>query len=287
MYKLLFKDSMVCVCPQALPPLATIHECLDALVTNDTAITALLFEHLRSTIGTLTAVPRDSKIPIRLKSTVEGDAHHIGSPLAVIQQYLQAFFDCDPDVGPFGLENLRRVFASDAEEASSTAVHVKLRSARADDSQHLQFCRELWHACDVMSDLIYTLAAPASYFQERGQTEERIWYKAFDDDLSSKSLNLVSSMSLAKAFERAKAAATGPKKHTSILRVTLLDATYRLVARAGEEAKRNADLEGAWPLHHWLALGVGPEEVVIWNSWKRFGPRLDQHIQLGGARVRT
>ncbi|KAF1969003.1 hypothetical protein BU23DRAFT_558037 [Bimuria novae-zelandiae CBS 107.79] len=41
-----------------------------------------------------------------------------------------------------------------------------------------------------------------------------------------------------------------------------------------------------WNFGHSFMLGVGPEGMCMWQSFKSMGPRLHDHISLGGAKVR-
>lgn len=205
------------------------------------------------------------------------------SPLLTLSLFLQAFFDQGVDIASFVLENLRWTLPSIATQSPRPQIGIKLKSTRTGDGKHMAACQRPWYSCEIATVSIVVCAAPALTFD--------IFAKQHADLLSEEPLEdqtlrhtLIPSASLTRAFDRAKAAATGPRKSTSLIYVALMDSClYQL---SSSQKEHNMDLKRFMPFTHYFVLGVGPEGMMMWQSFRSYGPRLHEHIALGGAKVR-
>lgn len=77
-----------------------------------------------------------------------------------------------------------------------------------------------------------------------------------------------------------KALARGGKGTTSVLVVSLVDVHIFELARQGTS-------QGYTSFAHTFVLGIGPEGVVVWQSWGEHGYGLDEYISRGDARIRS
>ena len=91
------------------------------------------------------------------------------------------------------------------------------------------------------------------------------------------------------AFEYAKAEALGPQKRTTILMVGLVDTEHWRLPHYPDARRQKAkcDAHEYISLTHFFVLGIEPEGMTMWQSWKYMGPVLADHVALGGAKVRS
>ncbi|KFZ11258.1 hypothetical protein V502_07649 [Pseudogymnoascus sp. VKM F-4520 (FW-2644)] len=88
------------------------------------------------------------------------------------------------------------------------------------------------------------------------------------------------SFSFAQAFAKAKKAALSGKMATTVIGVSLTDVhIFELNVRG--KAKPYTSFA------HSFVVGIGPEGVVIWQSWGEYGYRLDEYLNRDGARLRN
>ena len=83
----------------------------------------------------------------------------IGSPLSVLQRYLETFFIHGLDIAGFALENLRWTMTAHAETPTGPRIKVEMKSTRADDNRHAIACKQPWNSCEVVAATILSLAS--------------------------------------------------------------------------------------------------------------------------------
>lgn len=87
------------------------------------------------------------------------------------------------------------------------------------------------------------------------------------------------SASFDAAYRRAKQDAFGDRQRTTVMAVNLTDVH---IFELGEQGKDQLHFSFA----HVFVIAVGPEGAVIWQSWGKFGYRLDEYLNRGGGRLR-
>ncbi|ROW09576.1 hypothetical protein VMCG_02516 [Cytospora schulzeri] len=174
------------------------------------------------------------------------------SPLSLLQVMIESFFGRGPEVASLLFSSLH--FA------------VGTQSYKLDSSKSL-----------MAASLVLLLAAhptPES-LHEAVKSQAR----SLGDMPTRESLTNATSDSLSGEYRRAKRAALEEGK-TTVMGVKLVDKhIFDLVARGLSE--------GCFSFAHTFTMGVGPEGVVIWQSFGKHGYRLDEYIRDGHACVRS
>jgi hypothetical protein len=105
--------------------------------------------------------------------------------------------------------------------------------------------------------------------------------KALASERSSEVIKNQPSASLETAFLEARARARGGQPRYSLIMVMLLDVHKEEMIKQGKEHAYTSFM-------HSFAMGVGPEGVIVWQSWgAKGGYGLGDWISKGGADIRT
>lgn len=133
-----------------------------------------------------------------------------------------------------------------------------------------------WNSCKLAASQVLVLAAPADAVLPALALQSR----SLSGGLKLESIRGTPTASLRAAFNEAKALATGPLQSTTIMDVTLIDVRIFELAAQGKSQPFST-------FTHSFVIGVGPEGVIIWQSWGEYGYRLDEYLNRDGARVRN
>lgn len=229
--------------------------------------------------------PAAQKLAHDLNSVTEGP-----SALATIQTYLEALGKDWHGVTNFALEHFRsRIGSLDALPAGSK-VRIFMDLIPHDSLDHIGACQHPWFSCDVAAMTILALALPAHKLStlrdgHNNAPNPMLQAHSFSELFEAE---LLPSASLRKAFDYAKAAARGTQKRTTVMMVSLVDTEeWRLPHYIDKKLQyKKMHAREYHVLSHFFVVGVGPEGMRMWQSWKYLGPRLEEHMALGGARVR-
>lgn len=134
----------------------------------------------------------------------------------------------------------------------------------------------LWNSCRAAATLVGLLACPSGRFDEVMEFLSR----DLGDRTTLKAIRETPSASLHTAFQDAKALACSEKRTSSVIEVSLTDVHIFELTERGRS-------EGYTSFAHSFVLGIGPEGVVVWQSWGEHGYGLDQWVNNGRARVQT
>ncbi|KAJ4345780.1 uncharacterized protein N0V89_011915 [Didymosphaeria variabile] len=215
------------------------------------------------------------------------------SPLKMICKYLTTLVSEDTEVTGFLLEHYRSTIGTMGSTIAGMRVPIRLKNTRASDFMHEMACQLPWHSCDVTSMCIFTLAAPvhdlraivmeSTLGNENPLLAGGLYNPGFQ-------VELIPSASLLESYKYAKRAALESQK-TTLLRVKLID-VIQSYCEQNESFVRalnlmSIELQDLVPFSHSFLLGVGPEGVVMFQSYMAFGPRLHEYIVGGGLRVRN
>lgn len=229
--------------------------------------------------------PAAQKLASDLNSVAEGP-----SALATIQTYLEALGKDWHGVTNFALEHFRSQIGSLEALPAGSKVRIFMDLIPHNSLDHIEACQHPWFSCDVAAMTILALALPADKLSTlrdgyNNAPNPMLQAHPFQELLEAE---LIPSASLRKAFNYAKAVALGPQKRTTVMTVSLVDTEeWRLPhypdAKLQYEKIQAREYRG---LSHFFVVGVGPEGMRMWQSWMYLGPRLEEHMALGGARVR-
>lgn len=187
--------------------------------------------------------------------------NNLRSPLLTLQQQLVSMFKHGPS-------RATGFFVS----MFAVAEQNRTRTLFPDEDVDMS-----WKSCKAAATLVGLVACPPA----RGREVAKFLHYADDHlDLTIDDIVNTPSASLQTAFRTAKALARGDGGISTVITVSLADVCYfRLAA-----LKRPKDYTS---FAHAFVLGIGPEGVVIWQSWGEHGYHLDKWINDDGARVRT
>ncbi|KFY89762.1 hypothetical protein V500_05510 [Pseudogymnoascus sp. VKM F-4518 (FW-2643)] len=133
-----------------------------------------------------------------------------------------------------------------------------------------------WNSCKLATTLVLLIAC------RHNEVFEALKYQSGQlGGLPTLSLiRSTSSSSFAQAFAKAKKAALSGEMATTVIGVSLTDVhIFELNVRG--KAKPYTSFA------HSFVVGIGPEGVVIWQSWGEYGYRLDEYLNRDGARLRN
>ena len=134
-----------------------------------------------------------------------------------------------------------------------------------------------WKSCKASATLVGLLACPLARVNE---VLEFLHYISDHLKLTIEDIEDVPSDSLQMEFLNAKALALGEKGLSTVIMVSLADVCHFRLAALDESGNHTS-------FAHAFVLGIGPEGVVIWQSWAEHGYSLDQWIDGGGTRIGT
>lgn len=185
----------------------------------------------------------------------------VQSPLLALQQQVKDFFQHGPE--------------------RTTGIFVSiLAAAECNETRTLYPDRDVglsWKSCKASATLVGLLACPPAAFIK---VIKFLGYTLGGLDTDIDKIRKTPSDSLRLEFQRAKALALGEKSTTTVISVSLGDiCDFEL-----DEQKRSGEFAS---FAHAFVLGVGPEGVILWQSWGEDGYPLDKWLNDNGARLRN
>jgi hypothetical protein len=187
------------------------------------------------------------------------------SPLLALQQQVTNVFKHGPERATGIFHSL-----SQAAKLGSTKAQFPYKDLRMS-----------WNSCKASATLVGLLACPPSRLHEVA--------KFMSHDLGGlpklEEIRNTSSASLQDAFRHAKALARGEKGICSVITVSLTD--VHIFELAQKRCRGGSEADKFTTFAHSFVLGVGPEGIIIWQSWGEHGYGLDKWMNDGRARVRT
>ncbi|KAH7114451.1 hypothetical protein B0J11DRAFT_595060 [Dendryphion nanum] len=209
------------------------------------------------------------------------------SPLTTLHHYLTAFFAQDLSTAAFALEHFRTAISAYAitlpPPNNIYKIVLKSTPTPTPDDNDDKPPIPPWFISPLLTSSILALSAP--------RRNPRPIFKTLLPYITLKPVkpfekftkeSFVPCARLLPYLLLARNAAKSEGKKTSILHVRLEDTGYYQQFSIDRERMKDV-----YPFDHHFALGIGPEGMRIWSSFALFGPRLDQWISGGGARVRS
>jgi len=199
------------------------------------------------------------------------------STLAMLRHQVETFFSFGPDLASFVFAKLQEFVAAGSNKLIESNFDVSLSRLDSNPlSQWSSLCP--WNSCKMAATLVLLFAAPRDseslFFA--GKTQSR----SLGGLPTLKQIRETPSASLDTAYRRAKQDASGDGRRTTVMAVNLTDVHIFELAEQGK-----AQLYFSFA--HVFVLAVGPEGTVIWQSWGKFGYRLDEYLNRGGGRLRN
>lgn len=214
------------------------------------------------------------------------------SPLLTIVKYLATLVSEGSDTACFLLEQFRSTVGSTDNLPEGSKITITLKDTILLDPLHE---RKPYpeYMCAVMSMIVFALATPAnqlqSFIREPILGEENIYLLGGSPILRTLA-GLIPSASLGGAYEFAKSSAKSDYK-TTLLKVSLYDVTIWKLSSRPQSAhlpqSGQASLFDWMSFDHAFVLGVGPEGVIVFQTWYSYGPKLCDIVDSGGLEVRS
>lgn len=132
-----------------------------------------------------------------------------------------------------------------------------------------------WESCRASATLVGLLACSPARFDE---VINFLGYSTGGLDTTTDEIRKTPSACLQIAFQKAKALALAENGTTTVISVSLGDICHFTL---GEQEKSRDFASFA----HAFVLGIGPEGVVLWQSWGAHGYPLDQWLGHDGAKL--
>ena len=215
------------------------------------------------------------------------------SPLDTIRKYVTALSSADADTTSFLLEHFRSTVGTVGRKAVGSKIRVTLRDTYESDLFHELACQYPWYACDIMSMVVLALAAPAHQLcslvkEPTVGMDNPILLGGFYNGYFEACL--IPSANLTAMYEHAKKAALCAQK-TTLLMITLNDVVQHKCSMDPDYvdhlASQGIAPQDVFPFSHAFVFGVGPDGVVLFQSWRMYGPTLHEYITCGGMEVRS
>jgi hypothetical protein len=198
------------------------------------------------------------------------------STLVMLRHQVEIFFSFGPDLASFVFAKLQEFAAAGSNEPIESNFNVSLSGL---DSKSLSQWSSLcpWNSCKMAATLVLLFAAPGDseslFFAVKTQS------RSLGGLPTLKHIRETPSASLDTAYRRAKQYAFGDGKRTTVMAVNLTDVHIFELAEQGKA-------QPYFSFSHVFVIAVGPEGAVIWQSWGKFGYRLDEYLNRGGGRLR-
>ncbi|EOA85692.1 uncharacterized protein SETTUDRAFT_111360 [Exserohilum turcica Et28A] len=194
----------------------------------------------------------------------------------MLRHQVEIFFSFGPDLASFVFGKLQGFAAGGSNKLIGSKFDVSLSGL---DSKSLSQWSSLypWNSCKMAATLVLLFAAPRDseslFFAVKTQSRSLGGLPTLEH------IRETPSASLDTAYRRAKQDAFGDGKRTTVMAVNLTDVhIFELV----EQGKAQLHFSFA----HVFVIAVGPEGAVIWQSWGKFGYRLDEYLNRGGGQLR-
>jgi len=199
------------------------------------------------------------------------------SALAILRHQMEMFFSFGPELASFAFAKLQKIAATRSNKMIESDLDVSLSGL---DSKSLSQWSSLypWNSCKMAATLVLLFAAPRD--GESLFSAVRTQSHSLGGLPTLEHIRETPSSSLDTAYRRAKQDASGQEKRTTVMAVNLTDVhIFELV----EQGKA----ESYFSFAHVFVIAVGPEGAVIWQSWGKFGYRLDEYLNRGGGGLRN
>lgn len=190
------------------------------------------------------------------------------SPLQLLRESIARFFLEGPQIASFIFRQLQV-----AAVKGDTSILVPQDSIL--DPRDPEFNLP-WNSCKLATTLVLLFAC------RHNEVFEALKYQSGQlGGLPTLSLiRSTRSSSFAQAFAKAKKAALSGEMATTVIGVSLTDVhIFELNVQGMAEPYTS--------FAHSFVVGIGPEGVVIWQSWGEHGYRLDEYLTRDGARLRN
>jgi hypothetical protein len=190
------------------------------------------------------------------------------SPLQFLRASIATFFSEGPQIASFIFRQLQ-IAAIQGDTSIRVPKDIIL------DPLDLEF-NFPWNSCKLATTLVLLIAC------RHNEVFEALKFQSGQlGGLPTLSLiRSTPSSSFAQAFAKAKKAALNGEMATTVIGVSLIDVhIFELNVRGMAKPYTS--------FAHAFVVGVGPEGVVIWQSWGEYGYRLDEYLARNGARLRN
>ena len=197
------------------------------------------------------------------------------SALAILRHQVEIFFNFGPDLASFVFAKLQDFASAGLNELIESKFEISLSGLNSMPlSQWSTFCP--WNSCKMAATLVL-FAAPwdskSLFFAVKTQS------RSLGGLPTLKHIRETPSASLDTAYRRTKKDAFGDGKRTTVMAVNLTDVHIFELAEQGKS-------ELYFSLAHVFVIAVGPEGVVIWQSWGKFGYSRNEYLNRDGGRLR-
>lgn len=198
-----------------------------------------------------------------------------------VQDVATSMYDLDPNLAPLRALQVQVINLFQRGPNVASRLWNKIFMAILNNSEPIPASADIlyiarWTSCKLAATLVLVLAASKESMFEA--------LKFLSRSLGGlPTLPLIQntpSASFKDAFNAAKASAMGHTKRTTVIAACLFD--VHMFELAG---KGISELYSSFA--HTFVTGVGPEGVIIWQSWGEHGYCFDEYIDRGGARMRT
>ncbi|KAH7109747.1 hypothetical protein B0J13DRAFT_202376 [Dactylonectria estremocensis] len=202
------------------------------------------------------------------------------SALLALSDKVEAFFRHGPDAAYVAFTNLQQaITGSTSRRRGSSGLDIAVNPDLGPLSKLFGKVpgispSRLWMSPGMTTALVVLLACATDHETLHALATDQ--GRLFGGLPSLVSTRDIPSTSLAAALGRAKAAALGPGRRTTVMVVSLHDAGSLELAAPPE----------FFNFSHYFPVAVGPEGVVVWQAWARNSYQLDEYIRDGRARVR-
>jgi hypothetical protein len=198
------------------------------------------------------------------------------SALAMLRHQVELFFTFGPDLASFVFAKLQEFATAGSNKLIESNFDVSLSGLDSVPlSQWSSLCP--WNSCKMAATHVLLFAAlrdkESLFFAVKTQSRSLGGLPTLEH------MHETPSTSLDTAFRRAKQDAFEDGKRMTVMAVNLTDMHIFELAEQGK-----AQLYFSFA--HVFVLAVGPEGTVFWQSWRKFGHRLDEYLNRGGGRLR-
>jgi hypothetical protein len=198
------------------------------------------------------------------------------SPLLALNEKVKAFFQYGPDTAAFIFSKLQQHITETSYKRSDSDIEIEIFFNEQTDFSLAKNCSVLWKSCKMATTLVLLLASSKDpeclHAALKSQSQSLGGLPTYDY------IRKTASTSLPLAFRGAKLAAVNDGQ-TTVLAVALVDVHILELAQRGAA-------EPYFSFAHVFTIGIGPEGVVIWQAWGKYGYRLDEYLKDGHARIR-
>lgn len=199
------------------------------------------------------------------------------STLITLERMIDQFFRFGPDVASFAFAKLQAFAIAEADDFTGSKFSISLSGHDFTESTYwASMCP--WNSCKMAATLILLFAVPND--RDSLFTAVKIQSRSLGGLPSLEHIRKTPSASFEDSYQKAKKSALGREGSTSVMAVTLTDMHIFELAEQGKA-------QPYFSFAHVFVVAVGPEGIVIWQSWGQFGYGLDEYLARGDGRLRT